>query len=171
LISPDAYTFSDAGYLLVVGFEEEYLVTALAFPLTGTSSPLRRHLMTISRSYRHLDTIKCCHVTSDGRLKALITEDSGDGFRTDGPQSIIASFALAYQWEDPGPLVTPRLRHSGPYIERTLPLCSLRTSPNTQRPTQTNRADANSERYWRCRHWSIVDMHGNLLLKREYRWS
>ena len=162
----NAYSFCGSAYLFVVGFQENYLLTALAFPLIAEASPLRLHLLTIPEEYRYLDTVKHCCVQDDGRLRALITESPDGLLESDGPRSILASFDMLSDWEDANALITRRISIAAPHIDASHGFLSL--PHNAQLPVQTLRAQVDSEKFWRCRKWSIVDAQGNVLLERKY---
>jgi hypothetical protein len=164
----DAYTFCHGNSLLVVGFEKNYLVTAITISLDGSSSPRRRHLMTIPKTYRQITTVKHCYITEDGRLKALLAQELDCDVRADGPQSIQASFDLTHEWEDASSLIT-RQHGPGPVVRKLEERWSLIAPLGGQRQSQTLQADMGSEEYWRCRKWTMADAH-NLLLERKYQW-
>jgi hypothetical protein len=157
------------GRFLVLGFKAGILLAVLELPFAGDELPRLRDLMSFPKSYLHLDKVQWYEITKDNRLKVVIVEDD-ESTSTGGPQSILTSFDISSGWENAGSIITTDPPYRGPSIEHARPLCALRQVPGSAPRSQTCRPDSKTERYWRCKEWTLKDEHGNTLQERKYLW-
>lgn len=158
------------GRFLVLGFKVGTLLAVLELPFAGDELPRLRDLMSFPQSYLHLDKVQWYEITKDNRLKVVIVEDE-ETVSTGGPQSILTSFDdISSGWETAGSIITTDPPYRGPSFEHTQPLCALRQVPGSAPRSQTCRADSKTERYWRCKEWTMKDEHGNTIQERKYLW-